>query len=244
MEIKLLPCPFCGGNSEIYSAVTRIPNSDGSLQGHWVVDCTSCNASIEFNGSPKEAAKNWNDRSFVKPCVSNLEENKGQQNLITVNERQAALEDLEWIRLSRLSETTGKQFDEMKERFDRVKSALQSPRDNTYETDHLKNVLRDVLKAVCMQNNGVEDTIFVNGSPIGDFIMGELDEDIELDALQNAPYRCKQTSDLFFPRIPVIPGLDEAILNASITPSNIGDAKGRAILLEAARWVAELQKGK
>lgn len=65
------------------------------------------------------------------------------------------------------------------------------------EINLLKDVLRDVLKAVCSPNNGVEDTIWVGCDPIGDFIMCALNEDIDLDALQNAPYRCKQTLELF-----------------------------------------------
>jgi Lar family restriction alleviation protein len=62
----------------------------------------------------------------------------------------------------------------------------------------LRNALRDVLKAIAFDNpHAVQDTIWVNGSPIGDFIMCALDEEIDLDELQNAPYRCKKTGDMF-----------------------------------------------
>ena len=43
----------------------------------------------------------------------------------------------------------------------------------------------------------MQDTIWVGQTPIGDFIMGALNEDIDLDELQNAPYRCKQTKEMF-----------------------------------------------
>lgn len=62
---KLLPCPFCGSNAEIYSATERRPDHDGTLQGHWVVDCTVCNANIEFLHSPEHAATEWNTRAQV-----------------------------------------------------------------------------------------------------------------------------------------------------------------------------------
>lgn len=65
------------------------------------------------------------------------------------------------------------------------------------ERDELKNALRDVLKAICTDRHAVQDTLWVNGTPVGDFIMCALDEDIDLEELQNAPYRCKRTRDLF-----------------------------------------------
>jgi uncharacterized CHY-type Zn-finger protein len=62
----------------------------------------------------------------------------------------------------------------------------------------LKNALHDVLKAVITSDNGVTDTIWVSDCvPIGDFIMGFFDEEIDLDELQNSPYRCKKTLEMF-----------------------------------------------
>lgn len=63
--------------------------------------------------------------------------------------------------------------------------------------DDLKDALRDVLKAICTDRHAVQDTLWVNGTPVGDFIMCALDEDIDLDELQNAPYRCKKTGEMF-----------------------------------------------
>lgn len=64
------------------------------------------------------------------------------------------------------------------------------------EVEGLKNALRDVLKAIVSDRHAVQDTIWVNGTPIGDFIQCDLDEEIDLDELQNAPYRCKKTGDM------------------------------------------------
>jgi Lar family restriction alleviation protein len=62
-DSELLPCPFCGCEAEIYSATQRRPCANGIIQGHWVVDCTKCNASIEFCRSPKDAQAKWNTRA-------------------------------------------------------------------------------------------------------------------------------------------------------------------------------------
>lgn len=63
----------------------------------------------------------------------------------------------------------------------------------------LHDTLRDVLKAVVSPENAdaVKDTIWVNGTPIGDFIGGAIDEEVDVDALQTSPYRCKKTAELF-----------------------------------------------
>jgi len=61
-QTELRECPFCGADAEIYSAVTRGNNADGSLQGHWVVDCTMCNGNIEFCTSEQDALNKWNSR--------------------------------------------------------------------------------------------------------------------------------------------------------------------------------------
>lgn len=50
-------------------------------------------------------------------------------------------------------------------------------------------------------------------------------------------------SALKSPRVPVIEGLGEAIKNMYATFDWHGDLKDRSKVLEAARWVAELQKG-
>jgi hypothetical protein len=72
---ELKACPFCQSDAEIYSAVSRKPYADGSLQGHWVADCTVCDASIEFCTSEEDALNKWNTRTpdtSAKVDVENL----------------------------------------------------------------------------------------------------------------------------------------------------------------------------
>lgn len=69
------------------------------------------------------------------------------------------------------------------------------------DVEGLKNALRDVLAAIVKDRKAVQDTIWVGdgaaATPIGDFIMCALDEDIDLDELQNSPYRCNKTHEMF-----------------------------------------------
>ena len=60
---ELLPCPFCGGKAELYHAICRTPDPDGTLQGHYVTDCTVCNANVEFETAEEDAIKAWNTRA-------------------------------------------------------------------------------------------------------------------------------------------------------------------------------------
>lgn len=68
MSHTLKPCPFCNSPAELYSATCRHPNEYGVLQDWWVVDCSECNASIEYNDTPEEAAENWNTR-YEQPTL-------------------------------------------------------------------------------------------------------------------------------------------------------------------------------
>lgn len=52
---ELLPCPFCGGEAELYSTV---PTHDG----FWSCICRDCGASTSF-GSEAEAITAWNTRA-------------------------------------------------------------------------------------------------------------------------------------------------------------------------------------
>ena len=61
----------------------------------------------------------------------------------------------------------------------------------------LKNAMLDILKAVITKDNGVVDTIWVDEVPIGDFIGGFFDEELDHDELQMSPYRCKKIEDMF-----------------------------------------------
>ena len=49
-DIKLKPCPFCGGEAII----------DGCDETLWIVICKECNASIGYKETEQEAIDAWN----------------------------------------------------------------------------------------------------------------------------------------------------------------------------------------
>lgn len=63
-DIKLLPCPFCGGEART--------DSCGS---HWV-RCTICGARGCVESTRKEAIEQWNIRKPMDRIVEQLEEKK------------------------------------------------------------------------------------------------------------------------------------------------------------------------
>ena len=52
-EIKLNPCPFCGGTGEIINAIQSV---------FWV-KCNDCGATSENASTEHEAIENWNRRT-------------------------------------------------------------------------------------------------------------------------------------------------------------------------------------
>ena len=57
-DIKLKPCPFCGGRAII----------DGCDDTLWIVICKECNASIGYKETEQEAIDAWNSR--VQPTFT------------------------------------------------------------------------------------------------------------------------------------------------------------------------------
>lgn len=161
------------------------------------------------------------------------------QEVGEADERQAALGDLEWIRLSRLSETTGKQFDEMKERFDRVKSALQSPR------VPVVGVLKDCLKRI--EEIRLVDLGAVRDAEMQDYQERKIIARRELaktNELINQINTAITSATLSSARVHVIEGLDEAI-SAYDYPHTTGGIGSDDLekVVKAARAYAGLQKG-
>lgn len=76
---ELKPCPFCGGEGDLYNANVRKPDHDGTKQCNWVVDCSVCNFGNEFENSSEAAAKAWNTR----PTEDALREENA--NLLSAN---------------------------------------------------------------------------------------------------------------------------------------------------------------
>ena len=58
MNVKLKPCPFCGGKAII----------DGCDETLWIVICKECNASIGYKETVQEAIDAWNNR--VQPTFT------------------------------------------------------------------------------------------------------------------------------------------------------------------------------
>ena len=67
-EIKLKPCPFCGGEAELYSMKRDKRKVLGIYYMIATIKCKSCPAKIEVAGQDsdrafKNAAKVWNRRA-------------------------------------------------------------------------------------------------------------------------------------------------------------------------------------
>ena len=68
-EIKLLPCPFCGGEATL---------SDSIEDRFAEVHCIECGVKINEKGYPalSKAIKQWNTRKTVERILTRLEELK------------------------------------------------------------------------------------------------------------------------------------------------------------------------
>ena len=69
-EIKLLPCPFCGGEAEY-------------CKGDWIgkeywVKCTKCSCNTSLSNNYKKPIEEWNTRKPMERIVERLEESADQ----------------------------------------------------------------------------------------------------------------------------------------------------------------------
>lgn len=71
-EIKLLPCPFCGGEAEIrhYEDYTK----DFASVYKYYVECTECKAQSNMKANTEDIIKDWNTRKPIDRIVNQLEE--------------------------------------------------------------------------------------------------------------------------------------------------------------------------
>ena len=82
-EIKLLPCPFCGGKAEIreidydpeWYQTYNDPDSGGDAPVY-VISCKSCEAGIKYKYKESEAIQAWNNRKPIEDMVEQLEEKR------------------------------------------------------------------------------------------------------------------------------------------------------------------------
>lgn len=79
-EIKLIPCPFCGGEAVIYHQSSKYTNRDGNY-----VHCMECgcrtklfecygNTTKTHEDTKQEAIEAWNTRKPMERIVERLEE--------------------------------------------------------------------------------------------------------------------------------------------------------------------------
>ena len=75
-EIKLLPCPFCGGEAKTGYAINDY--------NRWGVICTNCEACVEvaeWKGvadTEENAIRAWNTRKPIQEIMERLEERKNR----------------------------------------------------------------------------------------------------------------------------------------------------------------------
>lgn len=66
-DIKLLPCPFCGGEAEMLNY----------SESEWLVNCPACGGMVEkWRKTEAEAIEQWNTRKPMERIVEQLEEAK------------------------------------------------------------------------------------------------------------------------------------------------------------------------
>lgn len=70
-EIKLLPCPFCGGEASVLSDCSY-SRTDGETM--YYVRCQYCASESSWEYSEEEAIKRWNTRKPMQEIVERLEE--------------------------------------------------------------------------------------------------------------------------------------------------------------------------
>lgn len=67
-EIKLLPCPFCGGEAERIKRGSNFPY----IHGVW---CIACNCRTSFEKSEEISIEKWNTRKPMEQILERLENN-------------------------------------------------------------------------------------------------------------------------------------------------------------------------
>ena len=64
-EIKLLPCPFCGGEAELLKGLCELDN---------YVMCLKCRCKTKLYNTKEAAIKAWNTRKPMERILERLEE--------------------------------------------------------------------------------------------------------------------------------------------------------------------------
>lgn len=80
---KLLPCPFCGGEAELYSYEAERVIYDSDTLGYvdteyftkYGVSCTGCNCLMAEYKSEEHATAEWNTRKPMERIVEKIKKN-------------------------------------------------------------------------------------------------------------------------------------------------------------------------
>ena len=70
-EVKLKPCPFCGGKVKLYGNPMLI---GAKVEIYQIVICDDCSCRTDFCETVADAIEKWNTRKPIKKIVEQLEE--------------------------------------------------------------------------------------------------------------------------------------------------------------------------
>lgn len=76
-EIKLKPCPFCGGEAYTYTCTSL---NHGKKVKNWLIHCKECHLNypnfsiVDRCLTEEEAIKHWNTRKPIERALGRLEE--------------------------------------------------------------------------------------------------------------------------------------------------------------------------
>ena len=102
---KLLPCPFCGGEAELYSYEAERVIYDSDTLGYvdteyftkYGVSCTGCNCLMAEYKSEEQAIAAWNTRKPMERIVKRLEEQRKAVTAWDSDKRYIYKEGADWM---------------------------------------------------------------------------------------------------------------------------------------------------
>lgn len=81
-DIKLLPCPFCGG--EAHKRIAFPCDADGMEMNLHIVGCETCDIEFSWLWDEEVAIELWNTRKPIDRIVEELEE---YRDMVTIQAR-------------------------------------------------------------------------------------------------------------------------------------------------------------
>ena len=77
-DIKLLPCPFCGG--EAHKRIAFPVDADGMEMNMYIVGCETCDIEFSWLWDEDVVIELWNTRKPMDRIVEQLEEHKKESH--------------------------------------------------------------------------------------------------------------------------------------------------------------------